>query len=259
MISKYIIKQIFNSFSIYFFRSASPPPLEPTMTMTIGNGISPHHDNTELSRFDEIYRQQFSQHREQQRPECGNSPNDSSDSGHPSTSGPTSTTSGSGQGSPVHPGSHSTNQGHQEQPSKPQVHQPQQLAVDFSKRPETDEDDRDSSISGSIAGSKRSYPMTWDHERRTGSSNSGSSSGCEDSGSIMGDDPINLTTFKSRSRSSSENEQDSDQDLIHHIPHKMRYKYLQPQHMSADSHQSPLAGGMESSSRHQQNGDRDDY
>jgi len=243
-------------------RSESPPPLEPEMTMTIGNGISPHHDNTELLRFDEIYRQQFSQHREQQRPGCGNSPNDSSDSGHPSTSsGPTSTTSGSGQGSPVHPGSHSTNQGHQEQPSEPQVHQPQQLAVDFSKRPETDEDDRDSSTSGSIAGSKRSYPMAWDHERRTGSSNSGSSSGCEDSGSIMGDDPINLTTFKSRSRSSSENEQDSDQDLRHHIPHKMRYKYLQPQHMSADqSQQSPLAGGMESSRRHQQNGDRDsDY
>jgi hypothetical protein len=101
--------------------------------------------------------------------------------------------------------------------------------------------------------------MAWDHERRTGSSNSGSSSGCEDSGSIMGDDPINLTTFKSRSRSSSENEHDSDQDLRHHIPHKMRYKYLQPQHMSADSQQSPLAGGMESSRRHQQNGDRDDY
>lgn len=76
----------------------------------------------------------------------------------------------------------------------------------------------------------------------------------------MGDDPINLTTFKSRSRSSSENEHDSDQDLRHHIPHKMRYKYLQPQHMSADqSQQSPLAGGMESSRRHQQNGDRDDY
>lgn len=260
-----LFNKFFTNFFYSFFRSASPPPLEPTMTMTIGNGISPHHDNSELSRFDEIYRQQFSQHREQQRPGCGNSPNgSSSDSGRPSTSsgspsGPTSTTSGSGQGSPVHPGSHSINRVHQEQPSEPQVHQPQQLAVDFSKRPETDEDDRDSSISGSIPGSKRSYPMAWDHERRTGSSNSGSSSGCEDSGSIMGDDPINLTTFKSRSRSSSENEQDSDQDLRHHIPHKMRYKYLQPQHMSADSQQSPLAGGMESSRRHQQNGDRDDY
>lgn len=66
---------------------------------------------------------------------------------------------------------------------------------------------------------KRAY-MAWDqiHERRTASSSSNVSSPCEsNSGS---DDPLNLTTCKSRSRSSSENEDD-----LHHMPHKLRYKY----------------------------------
>lgn len=66
---------------------------------------------------------------------------------------------------------------------------------------------------------KRAY-MAWEqvHERRTASSSSNVSSPCEsNSGS---DDPLNLTTCKSRSRSSSENEDD-----LHHMPHKLRYKY----------------------------------
>jgi len=130
-----------------------------------------------------------------------------------SCSAPTSTSSGSGQGSPIHHGS----------PQRVQEDQrPQQLAVDFSKR----ESAGDDSDQDTVSAPKRSY-MAWDHERRTASSGSSS---CE---SIMGDDPINLTTCKSRSRSSSENEDDLNQVRVssqsHHMPHKMRYKYLQHQ------------------------------
>jgi len=194
-------------------RSVSPPPpLTPTMTMTIG--ISPHHNSERISespehphQFDDIYRQQFTQHREQQRQMGSPSSSNGSGSGseRPSTSSvPASTTSGSGQVSPVQIGS----------PRQEQSNLPQQLAVDFSKRPETDDDDRDS-VSTSVPGSKRSYTMAWaEHERNTSSASPAS---------ISCDDPINLTTSGSRSRSNSENED----DLRHHIPHKMRYKYLQ--------------------------------
>ena len=177
------------------------------MTMTIG--ISPHHESPEHSRFDEIYRQQFSQ---PQRPGASSSSSSSGCSSRPSNScsAPTSTSSGSGQGSPVHHGS----------PQRPEPQQ--QLAVDFSKR----ESAGDDSDQDTVSAPKRSY-MAWDHERRTASSGSSS---CE---SIMGDDPINLTTCKSRSRSSSENEDDLNNRVVssqsHHMPHKMRYKYLQHQ------------------------------
>jgi len=197
----------------------SPPPLAPSISMTIG--MSPQHSgNSEHSgsRFEDIYHQQFTRRDsnpqlQQQRPGMMSSSNSSG--GRSSTSSPKSisTMSSSGQehGSPV---SHVVGTSSARQHQKP----PQQIAVDFSKSMtvEVDPEDRTQDRESNSA-PKRSYPMAWDHDRIAPSS----SSSCE---SINGDDPINLTC-NSRSRSSSENED----ELLHHMPHKMRYKYLQHQ------------------------------
>lgn len=213
----------------------SPPPLAPSISMTIG--MSPQHTgNSEHpgSRFDDIYGHQHfprrssidlnpQQLQQQQRPGIMSSSNSSG--GRSSTSSPKSiSTLSSGQehGSPVssHHGSLSGSSVVSRQlPQKPSLPPAQQIAVDFSKREcsatdgaTVDSDDRDS-----VSAPKRSYPMAWDHDSRIASS----SSSCE---SINGDDPINLTC-NSRSRSSSENED----EILHHMPHKMRYKYIQQQ------------------------------
>lgn len=205
----------------------SPPPLAPSISMTIG--MSPQHSsgNSEHSgsRFEDIYHQQFSRRDQQQQQRPGMMSSSNSSGGRSSTSSPKSisTMSSSGQeghgSSPVPSHVNNTSSGSRLQKGGPLHPHQQQIAIDFTKRESTDvdsEQDRDS-----VSAPKRSY-MSWDHDSRIASS----SSSCE---SINGDDPINLTC-NSRSRSSSENED----EILHHMPHKMRYKYLQHQDCQGD-------------------------
>ena len=190
--------------------------------------MSPQHSsgNSEHSgsRFEDIYHQQFSRRDQQQQQRPGMMSSSNSSGGRSSTSSPKSisTMSSSGQeghgSSPVPSHVNNTSSGSRLQKGGP-LHPQQQIAIDFTKRESTDVDseaDRDS-----VSAPKRSY-MSWDHDSRIASS----SSSCE---SINGDDPINLTC-NSRSRSSSENED----EILHHMPHKMRYKYLQHQDCQGD-------------------------